>query len=189
MTERRRDGQNKGTWSEWIREHPELDSNVAKLSVQDNDYWVHCFSERNEKHRSTLKARVDHVMLLEVKAFGADQPFAQQDTLDVINQILRLSTVKNDRRRVLRIRDNRRGRVGVIRLERWFGYHILRMSGATPDRSQKLLWDEVPICEPYLVELLRFERDPDHPTKPLETRRHHPPPDREVRLDLFDPPP
>ena len=124
-------------------------------------------------------------MILETKAFDAGQSFAQRDTFDVVDKILKSASVKNNRRRAIKIADSRRG-PGSVRFVRWLGYHILQMSDATPDKSKTMRWDsKYFVSMDDLIKLLKFELDPDHPTKKLDIRRHHVIPQCELPLPLL----
>lgn len=174
MTITQRNGQHSSPFHEWIRNEPQLDSREFNISIQDNDLWIHRFSRRNE--RVTGRPLLEHIQLVEVKTFDADMPYAQRDTLQVIDTILRLSTTYNHRRRPIKIKDAREGRPGCYRSVRWLGVHLLQLSGARPDISNRILWDKKLVNLEMLVDLLRFDRDPDYPGKWLDTRRHHLPP-------------
>lgn len=183
MTAIRRDG-NETPFDSWIRNHPELDSRTESIGVTDSDKWIHKYRIRNESGRQ--EHGIDHLMLIEVKTHSKDVPFSQRDTLDVIDQLCRKSSVRdNGRRYSVAIRDRRAGRSGMIRSVRWLGAHVLRMSGDRPDNSQIVLWDMRDVTEKELIEILRFDRDPDHIEKFLDTRRHHRRPFKEQHLDMF----
>lgn len=182
MTTAARDGKDT-PFGRWIRNHHGLDSVRECLSVQNSDLWVHRYSKRKERNRVLISQVIDHLMDVEVKCFDADQPFAQRDTLSVVDDLLRLCSTKRSARVGIKIRDRRMP--GRIRTVRWLGYHVLQLSGDAPDNSERILWDGKDITEEQLVEILRFDRDPDHPTKLLDTRRHHKRPMRETREDFF----
>jgi hypothetical protein len=168
MTSRQRNGIAQNPFYAWMRAHADLDSNQFQLSAQDNDFWMHRFSIRNEKHRR--KALIEHLQLIELKCFGADMSFAQRDTLNVVDLLLRKAT---DRRRGIEIADRRPRYAGCKRLVKWLGVHLVQLSGDQPDNSSRIRWDGKSIDRKTLIELLRFDRDPDHPDKFLDTRRHH----------------
>jgi hypothetical protein len=127
-------------------------------------------------------------MLVELKCFSRGVPFAQRDTLDVIDQILRKATVKNGRRYPITINDSRPGFRGMARKARWLGVHVLVLSGDRPDCSDEIVWDsKAQIDEQTLIEILSFDRDPDFPARHLDTRRHHTKPARERHPRLFGP--
>lgn len=183
MTIVRRDGQ--GTpFGDWLRAQPGLDSNEFQLSVTDTDFWSHRFSVK-DGHRPVAR-RIDHIMMVEIKTFHRDLDFAQRDTLSVIDQLLRRGTIQNGRRRPIKIPETRPGRPGCFRQVRCFGVHTLVMSGSRPDESDTVIWDgKFEVSEVELVEILRFDRDPDAPKRYLDTRRHHRPPLRERHPSMF----
>lgn len=184
MTEPRRDGEDASPFSNWIRNCPDLDSKDVKFSVQNNDLWMHRFSERQESKRVTIAQVYEHLQLVEVKTFNAEMPFAQKDTFDVVDKIIRKASMQNGRRRPISIPDTRRP--GCNRSVRWLGLHLLQMSNDRPDNSVRMIWDgKFDLNEKTLIEVLRFDRDPDHPTRFLDTRRHHLPPVREVHPQLM----
>lgn len=174
MTAARRDN-TESPFNAWIREQAQLDSVEFKISVTDSDLWVHRYSERNEKRRadaSDVRQVQDHIMLVEVKSFCKKVPFAQRDTLNVIDAILRKATVVNNRRRSIQIPDQRRP--GANRYVRWLGVHILELDQDRPDNSKTIIWDhKTMLSEERLIEILRFDYDPDYPKKIMDTRRHH----------------
>jgi hypothetical protein len=187
MTTARRDGKDT-PFSAWVRQHPELESKGNKLSVTDSDLWCHRYSLRDERgrtHASDIRDAVDHIMLVEIKTFFAEQSYAQRDTLTVVDALLRLACVgPGGRRRPVKIKDGRLEN-RATRIVRCLGVHLLELSGDRPDSSEKILWDKrYFLHEEHLIELLRFERDPDSPTRLLETRRHHRPSVRQVHPEL-----
>lgn len=181
MTTSQRDPIVQTPFSKWLREKRELDSVIMRLSITDADFWVHRFSERKENKRTSVLSIVEHIQLLEIKTFMADVPFAQADTLYCIDMMLRTVLERGGRRRPVRIPDNRRP---GTRSCRWLGVHVLQMSGARPDESSRVIWDKLDVNERQLCELIRFDRDPDHPQKFLDTRRHHVAPLRETLSEL-----
>lgn len=172
-------------FSDWIRNHPSLDSVRESLSVQNADLIIHRFSARQESRRTTIAKIFEHIQILEVKAFDADQPFAQRDTWQVFDAIAR--KIRAGKRCGIKIADRRRP--GCKRTVRWLGVHLLQMSGDRPDRSDRMIWDgKYQIDEQTLVELIRFDRDPDHPLRLLDLRRHHALSHIEIDRNLFDSP-
>lgn len=174
MTTIRRDTMD-SPFNDWIRKQAQLDSIEYQISVTDSDLWVHRYSERNERRRNDatdVRQVQDHIMLVEVKSFCKKVPFAQRDTLNVIDGILRKATVVGNRRKTVQIPDNRRP--GANRYVRWMGLHILELENDRPDNSDTIIWDhKVKLGEQRLIEILRFDFDPDYPNKPMDTRRHH----------------
>lgn len=184
MTAIRRDRE--GTaFGQWLREQEELDSSEFCLSVIDCDFWVHRFTPRNERGNDVRQV-IDHIMLVEVKTRFGDMPFAQRDTLALVDQLARLATTNKQGRRIARrLRDLRPGRIGPRRV-RFLGVHLLQMSGDRPDNSDEIIWDSRHrITEDALIRIIRFDLDPDSPLQPLDTRRHHKRPAIELRPSLF----
>ena len=52
-----------------------------------------------------------------------------------------------------------------------YGTHKLRLSGATPDDSDWMTWDDKPVTATDLVKLFRYELHPDS-LRPMEHRHH-----------------
>jgi hypothetical protein len=180
MTIFRRDGQHATAFHEWIRTVPELDSRMFQISVTDSDIWVHRYSTRNE--RGPVERLLDNLMLVELKIFYRSLPFGQRDTLDVVDKLLRKASIHNNRRRLVKIDDARHP--GCHRFVKCFGVHVLQLSHDRPDSSAEILWDMHQVTEAALIDLFRFERDPDHPSRMLDTRRHHLRPARELHPQL-----
>ena|ERR1700741_4113111 len=170
MTTPRRDNLDT-PYFDWVRKENLLDSTDYRLSVTDNDHWIHQFSKREERHGRLYP--FDSLMLVEVKTFNATVPFAQRDTLEVVGFLLRRASVWNGRRHMVRVKDRRPGRLGSWRDIMCYGKHILRMSEDRPDRSKSLHWDDRPISVPELIEIYQFKRDPDNPSRMIDLRRHH----------------
>lgn len=165
MTVDRRYGEDT-PFGKWLREYPELDSITNRMGITDCDYWSHQY--RAHTDRVGVRA-VDSIMLIEVKTNMADPPFSQRDTLRIINELLRMASMnKTGRRRHVRLKIDRE-----TRHVRCYGVHLLQMSGDRPDNSANILWDGKTITEEMLVDVWRFYRDPDHPSRELDLRRHH----------------
>lgn len=179
MTTIRRRPETDTPFGSWIRNHPQLDSIRERLSVTDSDWWIHQYRARTAKAGSKM---LDNVMLVEVKTHEADVRFAQRDTLFLVNQMLRKSSVVNGRRRYVKCVSPT---VGETRYVRLFGVHVLTFSGNTPVDSDRIVWDSTVIDEQILVELLCFKRDPDSPLRQLDTRLHHRPSQKGQLLQLF----
>jgi len=168
MTTDRRDKAD-SPFGNWIRHHDGLDSIRERIGVTDSDYWIH----RYRAHTDRVGERaVDTIMCVEVKTYLKDVPFSQRDTLVLVDQLLRKATSRpgNGGRRYVTLNGLR---VGEKRRTRCFGVHLLQLSGDRPDNSEKILWDRCYLTEDLLVEVLRFDRDPDHPMRMMEVRRHH----------------
>ena len=167
MTTARRDNSDT-PFGDWIRRHPALDSIRDRIAVTDSDYWIHRYRAHSDK---VGERAVDSIMLLEVKTNQRDIPLAQRDTLVLVNQLLRRTGKRPDkRRRHVMLKGIQ---PGELRRVRCYGVHLLQLSSDRPDNSAVIFWDRRVINEQILVEVLRFDRDPDHPTKQIQLRRHH----------------
>lgn len=184
MTATRRDPSHETPFGQWLKSEDDLDSIDWQLSITDADFWVHRYSVPDGARGTRA---VDHLMLVEVKTFNAVPAFAQKDTLSLIEGMMRQLSVRRGRRRIVRMRDTRPRRQGKTRAVRLMGVHYLTLSGSRPDNSTSIKWDNKPIDIAHLKELLRFERDPDHPQFMLDTRRHHRVPSMEKDLPLIPP--
>jgi len=119
------------------------------------------------------------LMFIEAKTQGASLTPAQQDTLSMFNQALR-----NRRPNIYR---KKRGRhlkdhcppalayshllKDDVRL--WmYGGHLLRMNNDAPDTSTWIEWDYQKIDVPTLLQLMKFEIDPDS-LQPIDWRRRY----------------
>jgi hypothetical protein len=176
MTAIRRDGGG-SPFGDWIRNRPELDSIKQRLCVIDRDWWIHQYAA----HTDRVGARaVDSIFVLEEKSFCADLSYAQRDTLFLVDQMLRATDF-------VKIRSYRRlrGPFGEKRIVRCFGVCRLRMIADRPDNSEWMAWNGINIDEMALIEILRFERDPQCPNKHLEYRRHHTPSAQQLHPSLF----
>lgn len=155
-------------FGDWIRAHPGLDSIRERLCITDSDYWIHRYRSHTDK---VGERAVDSIMLVEVKTNMRDVPFAQRDTLSLVNQLLRKACVgPGGRRKHVTTKGTH---AGEVRRVRCYGVHLLQLSGTRPDNSETILWDRLYLTEDLLVEILRFDRDPDHPMREMELRRHH----------------
>lgn len=168
MTISRRDKNEETPFGAWIREHPGLDSIRERLCVTDSDYWIHRYRAHTDK---VGERAVDSIMLVEVKTNLREVPFAQRDTLLLVNELLRMVCVRPDgRRRYVTLRGSNPGETRRVRC---YGVHLLQLGGTRPDDGGVILWDRQYLTEDLLVEILRFDRDPDHPMKSVDLRRHH----------------
>lgn len=171
MTTKYRNGF-EGPFEDWLRKNKELDSIVQRLSISNSDFWIHQF----RSHRDRVGERsIDNIMLVEVKTDGADIPFAQRDTLILVNQLLRRSS--NNRYKVLK------DMKGLRRLVQCFGVHLLQLSSDRPDNSDLIRWDRVAVTEDMLIRIIRFDLNP-YTLEPRSERRHHVSPP--TVLPLFD---
>lgn len=151
---------------EWIRAHPDLDSQREGVVIADGDKIVHRYHVRT-KGRSDRG--VQYIMQLELKTFCAKETPSQQDTLSIWNQINRTVAWKFQRQqgrftkghpqnvRLITVYSPLNGRVQVLN----YGKHTLRLSAATPEDSDWMTWDGKEIDTETLVQVLRFDRSPD----------------------------
>lgn len=179
MTLGRRDGG--GTpFGEWLRANPQLDSINHHVSVTDVDMWVHKYCPRAERRRpDNILDFLDLLMMVEIKTFNSDLSYAQRDTLGVVEQYMRKPSIRKNartgpRRHTVQLAETRITHLlRVKRPMRWYGVHLLQLSSAAPNTSDVILWDKKQISEDQLVGLLRFDFDPDYPSRRIDTRRHH----------------
>lgn len=160
----------------WIRTHDGLDSRQRCLCVGDSDLWVQRFGTR--RHQTGIDRSVMYLMLIEIKTHGRDLDDSQRDLLHIINQLLRTKPWR-EQRDLGRFQAGHQQNARIIyshiarrkvRLQ-CYGVHKLRISGATPDTSDWMTWDDKPIQMSQLVELLRYDLDPDNLNR-LEHRSH-----------------
>lgn len=175
MTIERRDG--RGTpFGSWLRSDPRLDSVSHLIAATDVDMWIHKYSPRAERRRDeNILDFLDLLMLVEVKTFNAELTYSQRDTLGLVDQYMRKPSVRKDgRRQTIKLNETR---IAYLlrskRPMRWYGIHLLQLSGDRPDNSDVILWDKNQIDESRLIGLLRFDFDPDYPSCRIDTRRHH----------------
>ncbi len=158
MTAIRRDGCHQDEFRQWIQENPRLDSLRCGLVVTDCDLLLHKYKTHQDKIGSRA---VQHMMWLEYKQFGAPLRPTQRDTLGMLHQVFRTKnrTVKSPLNNC------------DVTLRFW-GVHLLRMSGADPFDSKWLFWDKRKINLYDLEQLLRFDINPFN-LMPITDRRHH----------------
>ena len=159
MTRPRRDG-NEAPFKDWVRHHPKLGSkpDEAALSVCDVDNVFHKYIVVDKS--SGLYLHRHHLMCVELKTHMAKAPFAQRDTLDVLDQALDLSHKQKIK--------TARG----VKMLYYHGLHLLQLSDVCPVTSDQMLWDGKIIDEPTLVGLLLFDVDAKT-LKVREDRSHH----------------
>jgi len=116
----------------------------------------------------------DLLFHLEVKTNNAKMSYSQEDTFFLVDQLLRRGVTSVDGKHLTL---ELKGPDGEQRLVKCFGTHVLRMSGNTPIDSRDMWWDDEPITLERLVEVFRFERNPDKPWETMDKslRRHHAP--------------
>lgn len=177
----------------WIRTHRELDSRQECLCVGDSDLWVQRYGVR-EWHKG-IDRSVMYLMLVEVKTNSADINDPQRDLLMIINDLLRTVPWKEQRvngRFVPGHDQNARivhSHIAGQKVQvHCYGVHKLRLSGSTPDQSDRITWDTKQIDTEQLVKILRYDLSPDT-LKPMEHRSHKKLislPDQPTLMDIID---
>lgn len=147
---------------------PPLDSEERRLLEESIVAVVDGFGQRD----------IQMMMFVEVKTWGADLRMAQRDTLHLLNQVLR-----NRRKNRHKNRDRYNAKNHAPPAEVYspanekyiklflFGGHVLTFEKNGPEDSSWIRWDKTDISTEQLVDLLKFELDPDDPTKKLDIRR------------------
>jgi hypothetical protein len=164
VTTPRRSG-NESPFSDWIRNDPFLDSIKERLCVVDTDYWIHQYRARSDRVGDRC---IDSIMAIEVKTYAAGLPFAQRDTLRLVNRGMHKAFYSKDGRNVRTV-------PMIIdfekRLVRIYGFFLLRLERDRPDNGW-IEWNTKRIDIQTLRELLVFDRDP-RTTRTRNDRRHH----------------
>jgi hypothetical protein len=160
----------------WIRKHEDLDSRKHCLCIGDSDLWVQRYGTR--RWHTGVDRSVMQLMLIEIKTHARDLNQPQRDLLHIVNQLLRTRPWKEQRadgRFVDGHDQNVRLIYSVIARKKvpihCYGVHKLRISGATPDESEWMTWDDKKIGWDQLPAVLRFDLDPDSLRK-MENRSH-----------------
>jgi len=146
----------------WIRNHKTLDSRNGIVRF-DIDILLHRFKTVSDAKGDR---DIEFMMFIEVKTFCAELSDAQQDTLSLMNQLLRNrrpNRHSNPRRQTpggpVKAYSRLKNREVPLRL---LGGHLLQLSGSDPENSETILWDYKPIDAETLVDLMKFDRDPDN---------------------------
>ena len=164
MTRKANDGRD-SPFSDWLRYHPKLDSIKQHVAATDCDMWIH----RYRLYKDEIGERwIEHIMLIEVKAFGADMSFSQNDTLRTVHQLLTNNTKVRGPNRTQKVI----GGNGKLVLVKSWGVHLLQLSSDRRDTSELILWDREEVSLPELLEILLFDRSPNT-RRPYSDRRHH----------------
>lgn len=162
----------------WVRNHPQLHSMEAGIVVYDCDMLLHKFMVKKD---GVGTRDIQCIMFIEVKRYMAKPTPAQLDTLSVFSSALRNRKDNMHKEKRGRHLENHHpptkawSKMHNKEIElRMFGAHLLQFSGSGPDDSAEILWDGKKIDTLMLIQLLRFERDPDTLSRDF-LRRHHPP--------------
>ena len=121
-------------FSRWLRLQEELDSIREGLDIENLDYIIHKYNNRN----------ICKFMLIEEKRFMKDLPFTQRDTFSILDSVLRrldgviVSTARGDK------------------LFKYFGFHLIQFEKTCPDDGRIFL-DKREISKHDLIRFLRFE--------------------------------
>lgn len=159
MTTQRRDNQHRSGFLEWVRGVPDLDSREAGLCAMDIDVIWHQW--RDSRDNNGLR-RINHLMVIEEKSFGADLTFSQRDTMWITHQLL----VNNPAMQVRNVRGQ------TVWVKHW-GYCKLRYSGARPDDSEWIEWNRRRVTMSQLIRILRFDLRPDTLHRMDRRMNHH----------------
>lgn len=154
--------------SQWVRNNPRLCSHQGFVFM-DKDLVCH-------RYKTASARSLQCIMFVEFKAYGRDLSDVQRDTMLLLDQLIRTTkTTPTKRGRMnagtatCRAYSHMAKRaVGV----RAYGYHLVRMSGRTPDTSEWVMWDKTLVTVDVLEQILRFDLDPDT-LRPIDFRVHH----------------
>lgn len=162
----------------WIRAQDGLDSRDECVYICDSDLWVQRYGRRKTKWAG-VDREVQYVMLVEIKTFGRDLDTGQRDLLSIVNDLLRTKTLGEQRTGGMFVAGHLQN---ARRVHSWiagkrvevhcYGVHKLRLSGSTPDDSDRITWDKRPVSREELVLILRFDLNPDDPSRRIEHRSH-----------------
>lgn len=155
-------------FSSWVREHPALESRQGFVFM-DKDLTAHRVVRNNGREFECL-------MFIEVKTRGADLTPSQRATMHIVGMGFRNRNNTPTKKRVMQV-GHRCHEAYCPLKKRWvevryFGFHLLRLSGTTPDDSGWIIWDKRPVTKTVLIDLLRFDRDPDT-LNVMDWRIHH----------------
>ncbi len=140
-------------WSLWLNELRDSELNPQRYGFAlVNVDGLH-FADRNPDL---------YFFVLEAKSRGAKLSKHQVIALE----LLRVGCVRLNYAPVGRLLRMWKGNL-ESRVVHFLGVHTLRMSGTTPDDSDTLLWDSLPITRGELVRILRFELSPNNFTELL----------------------
>jgi hypothetical protein len=171
----------------WFRGQKELDSRDTGIVRFDLDMLLH-------KYKVCIDGKGDRdiqcMMFVEVKTFMAKPSMAQTDTLSMLGQVLRnrKQNIHSDPRKQVQYQTRKvfsklLNKDVTIKL---FGAHLLQLERTNPDNSSVILWDYKPVTKQILMELLRFERDPDRIDLMIDHRRRSRPFSKMPMLDFKD---
>jgi len=158
----------------WMREQTELDSVKESIVRSDCDHIVHRYrfpgSGRNVQGIMIIEVKtcVDMTLVLKI-------PMSQADSLHIINQIVRNRSDNMYKKAKWQCSSVIKWVTSLITrsrvMVRFYGVHGLYFSGTDPTDSDRIMWDTHTIDRQTLLQLLRFELDPDT-LRPLDLRIH-----------------
>ena len=171
---------------QWIREEKRLDSVRDGITVNNLDMLIHRYkTERDGIGDRTIQA----MMFVEVKTHMACPTPAQRETLCMLDQVLRnRRTTPTSKRPGRHAVDH--SPLAQVYSVMWskpvklklFGGHLLTLSMSRPDEDQcHIYWSggrigrSTEISLGMLIDLLRFDLDPDTLRVNDGWRRHHKP--------------
>ena len=145
----------------WIRNHPMLDSKNGIVRF-DIDILLHRYKTMGDRKGNRI---VEFMMFIEVKTFGAELSMSQQDTLSLLNQVLRNRKKNMHSKPRMQVGEQpgllySRAKHTDVPL-RLLGGHLLQLDKSSPDDSAWMKWDNKTIDQATLVDLMLFDRDPD----------------------------
>ena len=161
-----------------MRNCQDLDARQFGVVQYDCDILLHNYMMAEDKRG---KRKIQCIMFIEVKSFGASLDRAQCDTLSLFSQVLRNRKPNMYQKKIGRhVKDHTPPCKAFSHLLKqyirlyMYGGHLLRMSGSDPFNSDWMTWDEKAIgidrgswdkkreiSRETLIKLLRFELDPD----------------------------
>lgn len=138
----------------WMRNHPELRSNIAHIVRTDTDHTILRYKTHYQGRDFQL------MMCIEVKEFGAKPDPAQKDILRFQHEFL-MHTSRN-KHKALTFRSKSiysEMLKRVVRL-RHYGFHLLQFEKTSPEDSAWIKWDHREIAIDTLVGLLAMDVHP-----------------------------
>jgi len=153
----------------WIRNQEQL-SSLDGFVFMDRDLVVHRYMTNHDREFQFL-------MFVEVKTHNAKLRDSQKDTMYMIDQVFRNRRITPTKKRIkkqlgsspISIWSHANNRYVHVRL---LGYHLLMLSGDSPDDSDVIKWNGRQISKKQLIGLLRCEIDPDT-FRTMDCRMHH----------------
>jgi len=171
----------------WMRSNKQLDSQNAGIVRFDLDILLHKYKQCIDG-KSTRD--IQCMMFVEVKTFMAVPSQAQIDTLSILSDVMRnrKTNINSKHRRQVggQIRKAKSKLLGKEVTIKLYGGHLLQLDGTSPENSSVLMWDYKPIDSLMLMQLLRFDRDPDRIEIMIDHRRRANPWSKIPQLDFGD---